>query len=114
MSHLEQGCPPSPLDLSILVPTFPARAAELLGGHEPIGTRPNPDPACFEMTLDEARTLADEFLSPAGGGSHQYSGIVIRNRQLAAIQTSATQGIVAYVRFNALLPHRESAAAFSG
>ena len=105
---------PVPLDLSIVVPTFPARAAELVGRRAPIGTLPNPDPACFEMTLDEARTLADEFLSPAGGGTHQSSGIVISNRQLAAIQTEASEGIVAFVRFNPLLPHRESAAAFGG
>jgi hypothetical protein len=105
---------PVPLDLSILVPAFPARAAELLGGREPIGGRPNPDPACFEVTLDEARTLADELLSPAGGGSHQYSGVVMRNPHFDAIQPDTPEGIVAYVRFNTLLPHAASAAAFGG
>lgn len=105
---------PVPLDLSILVPAFPARAAELLGGRERIGGRPNPDPACFEVTLDEARTLADEFLSPAGGGSHQYSGLVIRSPLLDAIQPDTPEGIVAYIRFNTLLPHAASAAAFGG
>jgi hypothetical protein len=103
-----------PLDLSVLVPTFPARAAELLDGRAPIGGRPNPDPACFEMTLDEARTLADEFLSPAGGGSHLYSGIVVNNRQLAEIRTGRSEGIVAFVKFNTLLPHPESAGLYGG
>jgi hypothetical protein len=102
-----------PLDLSAVVPTFPSRVAQLLQGRAPIGTLPNPDPACFETTLDEARTVADEFLSAAGGGLHQYSGIVVSNGQLAAIPREAGKGIVVYVAFNTLLPH-DSAAAFGG
>jgi hypothetical protein len=97
-----------PLDLSIVVSTLPARAAELFASHESFGT----DPACFEMTLDEARTLASELSGPAAGGSHEYWGILIRNRRLAAIKPLGANGIVAYVRFNALLPHRDSAAIF--
>jgi hypothetical protein len=105
---------PVPLDLSIAVPALPARGAELLGSRAPIGGRPNPQFTCFEVTLDEARTLADEFLGPAGGGSHLYSGIVISNPQLDAIQPDTPEGIVAYIRFNTLLPHPTSAAAFGG
>jgi hypothetical protein len=103
-----------PLDLSVVVPALPPRGAELLGGRAPIGGRPDTPFACFEVTLDEARTLADEFLGPAGRGSHLYSGIVISNPQLDAIQPHSREGIVAYIRFNALLPHPGSAAAFGG
>jgi hypothetical protein len=104
---------PVPLDLTILVPALPARAAELLGRRTPIGGNPSSDPACFEVTLDEARALADEFLGPAGG-SHRYSGVVLSNPRFNAIQPETTEGVVAYIRFNTLLPHAESAAAFGG
>ena len=39
----------------------------------------DPDPAengCFELSLEEARTLADVLLSPSAGGEHAYQGIV--------------------------------------
>ena len=57
------------------------------------------------MTLEEARTLEDAFLDPFGGGSHQYWGIVIGfNPQLDAIQPLPTEGLVAFITFDALLP----------
>jgi hypothetical protein len=57
------------------------------------------------MTLDEARTLEAEFLSPAGGGSHQYFGIVILiNRQFDAIEPDATAGNAVRITFQTLLP----------
>jgi hypothetical protein len=102
--------PVPPPDLSLLLGTFPARAAQILGGREALGpsegvVRGPEDPMCFEVTLDEARTLADEFLTLSVGGSHQYSGIVLSNPELSAIQTAASQGIVVYINFQALLPH---------
>ena len=97
-------------DLSLLLAAFPARAAQILGGRgalrpsEGVFRSPN-DPICFEVTLEEARTLADEFLEPSAGGSHEYSGIVIRNPALSAIQSERSEGIVVYINFHALLPH---------
>ena len=57
-----------------------------------MATSPTPCSHFFETTLDEARTLADVFLSPTGGGTHQYSGIVIRNPEFDAIQPDASKG----------------------
>jgi hypothetical protein len=106
---------PVPPNLSILLSAFPARAAELLGSREPeIPPRNRSGSPCFEVTLDEARILADEFLSPTGGGSHQYSGIVIRNPQFDAIKPDAHEGIVAYINFQALLPHGAPMAFYGG
>jgi hypothetical protein len=98
-----------PPDVSILLPLLPAPAAELLDSREaiapPIAGTPE-GATCFEMTLEEARTLEGEFLSPSGGGSHQYWGIVIKiNQQFDAIDPpDATEGNVAYFNFRALLP----------
>ena len=83
-----------PTDLSILLPLFPARAAELLDGRDAMGRIPLIEEyggSCFDMTLDEARTLADEFLAPLDGGSHEYWGIVVEiNDQLDASQPPST------------------------
>jgi hypothetical protein len=106
--NLPDRAVPVPSDLSILLPAFPTRAAELLSDREPSG--PSGPAPCFEVTLEDARTLADEFLSPAGRGSHEYSGIVIRNPQLDAIPPV---GIVAYINFQPLLPDG-SPASFGG
>ena len=106
-----------PTDLSILLPLFPARAAELLDGRDAMGRIPSIEEyggSCFEMTLDEARTLADEFLAPSGGGSHEYWGIVVNiNDQFDASQPPATgsrhravtrEGNFAHISFKQLLP----------
>jgi hypothetical protein len=39
---------------------------------------------------------------------------VIRSPQFDAIQPDTPEGIVAYIRFNTLLPHAGSEAAFGG
>lgn len=106
-----------PTDLSILLPLFPARAAELLEGRDAMGRILGIEKyggSCFEMTLDEARTLADEFLAPSGGGSHEYWGILINiNDQFDASQPAATgshhravtrEGNLAHISFKQLLP----------
>jgi hypothetical protein len=107
-----------PTDLSILVPLFPARAAELLDGRDAMGRIPAIEEyggSCFDMTLDEARTLADEFLAPLGGGSHEYWGITIDiNEQFDASQPPTTgalehggitrEGKFAHISFKQLLP----------
>jgi hypothetical protein len=100
-----------PPDLPILLSLFPARAAELLG-RDRINRTDTPERAtCFEMTLDEARTLEAEFFSPAGGGLHRYWGIVILiNRQFDAIEPDATAGNAARITFQALLPDGASGA----
>ena len=112
------GAPPVPLhtvidgtvqvppDLSILLPLFPQRAAELLG-REPLGGVGvlREAATCFEMTLEEARTLADAFLDPSGGGVHEYWGIVMRvNSQFDAMQPDMNTGNGAYISFQTLLP----------
>jgi hypothetical protein len=101
-----------PLDLSTLLPLLPARAAELLGGREASSellTSTFGDPAswgsCFDMTLDEARTLADALLSPSGGGAHEYWGILLGfDYQPDPAQPDATVPDAAYVGFQQLLP----------
>jgi hypothetical protein len=100
-----------PPDLPILLSLFPTRAAELLG-RDPLRRTDIPEDAtCFEMTLDEARTLEAELLSPAGGGSHQYWGIVFAiNRTFDAIQPGGTEGNAARITFQALLPDGASGA----
>jgi hypothetical protein len=100
------GAVPAPADLAMLLPLFSARAAELLRGREPMGSLPNtPAPArCYEMTLEEARTLVDAFLDPSVGGKHEDRGIVIRfNTQFTAIQPAGT-GNAAYISFHPLPP----------
>jgi hypothetical protein len=98
-----------PADLTMLLPLFPARVAELLGGRETTANPDGGDASCFEMTRDEARALADEFLAPSGGGLHEYWGIVIRiNAEFTAMQPGATAGNVAFFSFRPLLPHGES------
>jgi hypothetical protein len=99
---------PVQIDLATVWPAFPTGAAELFGSREPIGGPPGPAP-CFEVTLDEARALADVFLSSTGGGTHAYSGIVIRNAELATIQSDVSEGIVAFIQFQPLLPDGEPA-----
>jgi hypothetical protein len=94
-----------PTDLTRLLPLFPTRAAELLGGREPLIRPGEQDASCFEMTLEEARALAGEFLAPSGGGLHEYWGIVIRiNGAFDAMQPGADEGNAAYVSFQTLLP----------
>jgi hypothetical protein len=98
-----------PPDLAVLLPLFPARAAELLSGRETIDHPEREHARCFEMTLEEARAVADDFFAPSGGGLHEYWGIVIRiNRQFDAMQPGANEGNAAYVSFRALLPDGES------
>jgi hypothetical protein len=106
----------TPVDLSVLLPLFPARAAELLGGREAIddevvraglaGVGISEGVTCFEMTLEEARTLSDELLAPSGPGTHAYWGILFRfDDQLAPLPADAKQAyLAAYVGFTELLP----------
>ena len=79
---------PAAFDRSALLSRFPAGAAEVLAAHERIAEterrlapKPLPDggytgpgiepqSACFELPLEEARTLADASLAPSGGGTH--------------------------------------------
>jgi hypothetical protein len=68
---------------------------------------------CFELTLDEARTLADAFLAPPGGGSREYSGIVLRlGYQPDPAQPGATREEGAYIWFDQLLPDTVPLGAF--
>ena len=113
-----------PLDLSFLLPRFPQPAAELLAGREPSAeferlwgriTTPPAEGSCFELTLDEARTLAAALLSSSGGGTHEYWGIVIRyDPQPDPAQPDATQPDAAYIRFVDLLPDSVPAGYFGG
>jgi hypothetical protein len=90
---------------------FPDRVAELLDGRDALGPAAGPEGAsCFELTLDEARTLVDELLAPAGGGVHEYWGIVVRlNGRLDATQPDAPDGNAAYFSFEGQLPDGTSA-----
>jgi hypothetical protein len=94
-----------PLDLPALFPKFPAAVAQLLDGRAP-----RPDLAvaasgsgsmgsCFEVTHEEARALRDAFLDPAGGGTHEYWGIVVR-----LTPPDPARPAVVYVGFGELLP----------
>jgi hypothetical protein len=102
-----------PNDLSKLLSLFPAQAAALLEGRDEIGRLPNigDGGSCFELTLEEARTLRDELLAPSGRGSHAYYGIVLNiNYQFDAIQPAGNprkKGTrnVAFITFNHLTPH---------
>jgi hypothetical protein len=95
-----------PHDLSILMAAFPQRVVDVLRGNK-TGSGDDPpfeDLTCFDVTLDEARTLVDEFLSPSGRGSHEYWGIVVSNPKFNAVKPDATPGIVAFFNFQELLP----------
>ena len=113
-ANLPDRAIPVPIDLSTVLPAFPTGAAELFGSREAHDGGPGPCLYTFETTLEEARALADVFLSPTGGGAHQYSGIVIRNAELATIQSGVTKGIVAYVSFQPLLPDGSPTGAYVG
>jgi hypothetical protein len=103
---------PVPIDLSALVSRFPEQAAGVLAAHEPSAEMQrvmapliDHEVGCFELTRDEARTLADAFLAPSGGGAHEYWGIVLRfGRQPDPAQPGATREEGAYIRFEQLLP----------
>ena len=116
----------APVDLSVLLPRFPKRAAALLAGREPSAElmralAPFRSPemfaknSCFDVSLEEARTLAGAFLSPSGGGAHQYWGIVIRyGRQPDPAQRGATRREAAYVFFEDVLPEGAPSRYFGG
>jgi hypothetical protein len=94
-----------PPEVAVLLPIFPTRAAELLGGRAPIDPPGDKHGSCFELTLEEAHALADAFLAPTGGGFHEYWGIVIRiNESFDAMQPGADEGNAAYISFSALQP----------
>jgi hypothetical protein len=95
---------PVQIDLAAVLPAFPAGAAELFAGREAHGGGP-PCVYSVEMTLEEARALADIFFSATGGGAHEYGGIVVRNEELATIPSDRSAGIVAYITFGPLLPN---------
>jgi hypothetical protein len=103
-ANLPDRAIPVQIDLATVLSAFPTGAAELFASREAHGGSA-PCLYSYETTLEEARTLADVFLSPTGGGTHEYSGIVIRNEELAAIQSDRSEGIIAYVSFQPLLPN---------
>ena len=102
-----------PLDLSVLLPRLSAPVATLLTGREPnadLMSRMLPSlegrighGGCFELTLDEARTLVDTALSPTGGGTHAYGGLVLRLTPKSD-PADATQPDRAWIWFEQLLP----------
>ena len=102
---------PVQIDLSAVLPALPTDAAELFDSREAQRGGPGPSAFCIETTLEEARALADLFLSPTGGGTHEYNGIVVRNAELAAIPSDVSQGVIPYITFQPLLP---DAAPFGG
>jgi len=99
-----------PPDLAALLPLFPPRAAELLGGRRTIDDPDRQHASCFEMTLEEARELADAFLAPTGGALHEYWGIVIGiSSQFDAMTPGSHDENAAYISFRPMLPHGEPA-----
>ena len=58
--------------------------------------------SCFQLTLDEARTLADALLDPSSGASHEYWGLVLR--QSDPTRPGVTRPAAAYILFRELLP----------
>lgn len=117
---------PAPLDLPVLLSRLPTRAATLLTSREP-GANPNAtvalmrggpslaDTGCYEMTTEEARTLADALLAPSGGGSHEYWGIVLRfGRHPDPTRPGERRREDAYVHFEEILPDGSPSAYFGG
>jgi hypothetical protein len=111
-----------PFDRSAFLSRFRQPVAQVLAGRvanaapawgsagPPVGQG-----GCFDMSLDEARSLADLFLSPVGGGAHQYWGIVIRfGHRPDPARPGATRREVAYVNFEELLPEGAPSAYFGG
>jgi hypothetical protein len=113
-ANLPDRAIPVQIDLSTVLAALPTAAAELFGDREYGDGGKGPCSHFFETTLDAARALADVFLSPTGGGTHQYSGIVIRNAELATIQSDVSKGIIAYVSFQPLLPNGTPRVAYVG
>jgi hypothetical protein len=106
-----------PTDMAMLLPLFPAQVAQLLDGRDAMGrisAIEEHSGSCVEMTLAEARALADAFLAPSGGGSHEYWGITFDiNGQVDASQPAPTgsphrgvtrEGNFAHISFKQLLP----------
>jgi len=111
-ANLPDRAIPVQIDLATVLPALPPAAEWLFGSREAHGD--GVEGSCshlFETTLEEARALADVFLSSTGGGTHEYSGIVIRNAELATIQSDVSEGIVVYVSFQPLLPNGTQAGA---
>jgi hypothetical protein len=122
---------PAPFDRSVLLSRFPARAAGVLAAHErsaeieslllPLnyfsGGRFYPmtssESGCFELTLDEARTLAAALLAPPGGGTHEGT-VIVRSfgRQPDPSEPGATREEAAHIGFFQLLPDKWPFAAF--
>jgi hypothetical protein len=97
-------------DLPVLLQRLPAPVAEFLAGREVdadltsrllarLGGEVGQG-GCFELTLDEARTLVDTSLSPTGGGTHQYWRLTFALDPQAA----SAQADSAVIRFEELLP----------
>jgi hypothetical protein len=102
------------VDLSVLLARFPAPVAQLLAGRERsdltsrVPREKVGQGVCFELTLDEARALADASLGPAGGGTHQYWGLAIPlARQPDPAQPDSARADLAYIFFEPLLPDSE-------
>jgi hypothetical protein len=122
---------PAPFDRSVLLSRLPERAAGVLSAHErsadmeslllPLdyftGGRSYPitssESGCFELTLNEARTLADALLAPPGGGTQEGS-VIVRSfgRQSDPSQPGATRQQAAHIGFFQLLPDKWPFAAF--
>jgi len=101
------------LNLSGLIPRLSAPVANLLTGREPnadLMSRMLPSlegrigqGGCFELTLDEARTLVDTALSPTGGGTHAY-GVLLLRLAPKPDPADANQPDGAWIWFEPLLP----------
>jgi hypothetical protein len=105
-----------PRDPSEIVPLLPGHAPELFGGLVPV-----PDPSsvyepnrenvtCYEMTMDEARSLADQLLDPSVGGTLSYWAILLRDPRLGALTVDPTDVVLAAVAFHGLMPNGAASA----
>jgi hypothetical protein len=111
-----------PFDLPVLLPRFPQPVAALLAVRQPSpellrssAGPPTGQGSCFDLSLEDARSLADTLLSPSGRGAHEYWGIVVRfGRRPDPTRPGATRKVVAYVFFEDLLPEGAPSRYFGG
>jgi hypothetical protein len=111
-----------PFDLPVLLSRFPQPVATLLAVRQPspelLKSSAGPSigqGGCVDLSLEEARTLADVLQSPVGGGAHQYWGIVVRfGRRPDPARPGATRKEAVYVFFEDLLPEGAPSRYFGG
>jgi hypothetical protein len=111
----------APFDLPAFSSRFSPPVAEVLGTLTPTTQPANSagtsvgEGRCFDVSLDRARTLADVFLSPVGGGEHAYWGIVISfGRRPDPARPGTTRREAAYAFFEGLLPEGAPSVYFGG